>query len=198
MADGFATPSLTSPNNGDDIGPRRFSVAELDAMFDAHILSRDEKIELVNGEILQMNAQMIPHGVIKFRLAMKLSTILSPQFEVHVELSVQLNDNTLVDPDISITSKLKLERRYLRRDEIQMVAEVSDTTLAYDLGEKAKLYAKAGIAEYWVVDIHGAQTWVHREPSAQGYGSITSVPFDQGLDALVDGTVKVVVAELLA
>jgi Uma2 family endonuclease len=197
MADGFATPSLTFPNNGGEIGPRRFSVAELDAMFDANILSRDEKIELVNGEILQMNAQMMPEGVIKCRLATKLSTILSPQLEVYIRLSVQLNDNTLVDPDISVTSKLKPERRYLRRDEILMVAEVSDTTLAYDLGEKARLYANAGIAEYWVVDINGAQTWVHREPSAQGYGSLGSVPFDQGLDTLVDSGVKVFVAELV-
>jgi Uma2 family endonuclease len=197
MADGFATPNLPSPSRGTEIGPRRFSVAELDAMFDANILSRDEKIELVNGEIIQMNSQMMPHGAIKFRLAMKLSTILSQLFEVHVELSVQLNDNTLVDPDISITSKLKLERRYLRRDEILMITEVSDTTLAYDLGEKARLYANAGIGEYWVVDINETQTWVHREPSATGYSSVLEVPFDKPLTALFDPSVQVVVADLL-
>jgi Uma2 family endonuclease len=197
MADGFATPSLTFPNTGGEIGPRRFSVAELDAMFDANILSRDEKIELVNGEILQMNAQMMPEGVIKCRLATKLSTILSPQLEVYIRLSVQLNDNTLVDPDISVTTKLKPERRYLRRDEILMVAEVSDTTLAYDLGEKARLYANAGIAEYWVVDIHGAQTWVHREPEAIGYGRVTQVPFTDMLASTSIKAINVTIDNLL-
>lgn len=194
MADGFQTiPEL----GAGPLARRRFSVVELDAMFDAQILSRDERIELVNGEILQINSQMMPHGVIKFRLAMKLSTILSPLFDVHVELSVQLNDNTLVDPDISITSKLKIERRYLRRDEILMAIEVSDTTLDFDLGQKARVYAKADIPEYWVVDINGAQTWVHREPVAHGYGRVMQVPFADMLAATSVKGINVAVDDLL-
>jgi Uma2 family endonuclease len=197
MADGFATPSLTSPNNGGDIGPRRFSVAELDAMFDANILSRDEKIELVNGEILQMNAQMMPHGVIKFNLALKLTELLQFDFRVSTETTVQLSGVTLVDPDVFVILRKPLERRYFRGDELLLAVEVADTSLGYDLGQKASLYAQAAVPELWVIDLNGTQTWVHREPSAQGYGSIIGVPFDQGLNALVDGTVKVVVAELL-
>jgi Uma2 family endonuclease len=194
MADGFQSTPFPSDVS---IKRRSFSVAELDAMFDANILSRDEKIELIDGEIIETNSQMMLHGVLKFRLAMKLSALLSPLLEVHHGLSVQLNDNTLVDPDISITPKLKLERRYLRRDELFMVAEVSDTTLDYDLGEKARVYAKAGVSEYWVVDINGAQTWVHREPSETGYKSKTSVAFDRNLELLeVEGT-KIRVSELL-
>jgi Uma2 family endonuclease len=194
MADGFQSP----PDLGAvAIKRRSFTVAELDAMFDAEILSRDEKIELIEGEIIEVNSQMMPHGVVKFRLAMKLSTLLSPLLEVHVELSVQLNDNTLVDPDISVTPKLKLERRYLRRDEILMAIEVSDTTLDYDLGEKARVYSKAGIAEYWVVDINGAQTWVHCEPSESGYTSIVSLSFASPLALLIDGAAQVTIGELL-
>jgi Uma2 family endonuclease len=194
MADGFQSTPLPSDVS---IKRRSFSVAELDAMFDAEILSRDEKIELIEGEIIEMNSQMMPHGVIKFRLAMKLSAVLSPLLEVHVELSVQLNDNTLVDPDISITPKLKLERRYLRRDELFMVAEVSDTTLDYDLGEKARIYAKAAVPEYWVVDINGAQTWVHREPSETGYKSKIGMAFDKKLELLAVEGVTVQISELL-
>jgi Uma2 family endonuclease len=194
MADGFQSTPFPS-----DVGIKRrsFSVAELDAMFDAEILSRDEKVELIDGEIIEMNSQMMLHGVIKFRLAMKLSAMLSPLLEVHLGLSVQLNDNTLVDPDVSITPKLKLERRYLRRDELCMVAEVADTTLDYDLGEKARIYAKAGVAEYWVVDINGAQTWVHREPTETGYKAKTSAAFDKKLELLVVEGATIQISELL-
>jgi Uma2 family endonuclease len=194
MADGFqSTPDFHAVA----IKRRSFSVAELDAMFDANILSRDEKIELIEGEIIEVNSQMMTHGVIKFRLAMKLSALLSPLLEVHVELSVQLNDNTLVDPDISITPKLKLERRYLRRDELLMAIEVSDTTLDFDLGEKARVYAKAGIPEYWVVDINGAQTWVHRQPTETGYESRTSAAFDKKLALLAVEGATIQISELL-
>ena len=69
MADGFQS---TLDPNSETIRKRTFSVAELDAMFDAEILSRDEKIELIEGEIIQVNSQMMPHGAMKFNLASKL------------------------------------------------------------------------------------------------------------------------------
>jgi Uma2 family endonuclease len=188
MADGFATSTLSSRHAANAISPRLFSVAELDAMFEANILSRDERIELISGEIIQMNSQMMPHGVLKFRLAVALAAQLSDGLEVQSELTVKLDDQTLVDPDIAITPRLKIERRYLRPDELIMAIEVSDTTLSFDLTTKAKLYARAGIKELWIVDINGAQTWVHKKPDDTGYTLLVSVPFIEPLIAeTVDG-----------
>jgi Uma2 family endonuclease len=197
MADGFATPSLNAQNNSDEIGRRRFSVAELDAMFDANILSRDEKIELVNGEILQINSQMMPHGVIKFRLALKIAGSLPTDLEVQSEWSVKLDEKTLVDPDIAITPRFKIERRYMRPDEIFLAIEVADTTLNYDTKTKALLYATAGIAEYWVVDINGSQTWVHTGPSNRGYATLSQVPFSAALSPNTIAGISIVISSLL-
>lgn len=197
MADGFATPSLSGQEKGDEINPRRFSVAELDAMFDANILSRDERIELVNGEILQMNSQMMPHGVIKFNLAHKLAGLLGAEFRISTETTVQLADATLVDPDIFITFRKPLERRYFQGEELLLAVEVADTSLGYDLGQKANLYAQAGVPELWVIDVNNAQTWIHSAPSGADYASIITVAFDDALTLRLDESVKIIVGELL-
>jgi Uma2 family endonuclease len=194
LADGFQSPlDLNAPA----MTRRSFSVAELDAMFEAQILSRDEKIELIDGEIVQMNAQMMPHGVIKFNLAARLLALLPASFRVSVETTVKLDNVTLVDPDILITPRKPVERRYFQNDELLLVIEVADTSLAYDMGIKAKLYARASVEELWVVDVNGSQTWVHREPSEQGYASIVSMPFETELSPLIDGAATVTIGELL-
>jgi Uma2 family endonuclease len=195
MADGFQSTPFPS-----DVGIKRrsFSVAELDAMFDANILSRDEKIELIDGEIIEMNSQMMLHGVLKMRILKSVLLQLSDGFDVSNELTVQLSKNALVDPDVLITSKLNAERRYVRSDELLLAIEVADTSLTYDLGAKAMQYACAGIAELWVININGGETVVHREPSLSGYTSIVKVPFSDKLVPLVDPGVTIVVGEFLS
>ncbi len=194
MADGFQ--SILDPNS-ETIRKRTFSVAELDAMFDAEILSRDEKIELIEGEIIQVNSQMMPHGAMKFNLASKLLASLPQTYRVSVEQTVQLNNNTIVDPDIFVTPKVPLERRYVRCDEVLLAIEVADTSLAYDTGVKATLYAKAGVREMWVIDINAKQTWVHREPSKAGYKVVTKQAFSASLAPLFYPDAAIVVGGLL-
>jgi Putative restriction endonuclease len=195
MADGFQSTPFPSDVS---IKRRSFSVAELDAMFDANILSRDEKIELIEGEIIETNSQMMLHGVLKMRILKSVLLQLADGFDVSNELTVQLGKNALVDPDVLITPKLNAERRYVRSDELLLAIEVADTSLTYDLGVKAMQYARAGIAELWVININGGETLVHREPSSNGYSSIIKVPFSDKLVPLVDPDVTVVIGEFLS
>lgn len=194
MADGLqSSPDVTARQ----MTRRSFSVSELDAMFDAKILSRDEKIELIDGEIFKMNSQMVPHGVLKMRLAFAIASCLTADMEVQSECSLRLNETTLVDPDIAITPRLKIERRYMRPDEVLLAIEVSDASLDYDVKTKSRMYSHARIGEYWVVDINIAQTWVHRDPSNEGYRSVFNVPFVDTLAAISVAGISVVIDELL-
>jgi Uma2 family endonuclease len=193
MADGFATPPLNASNHSDEIGPRRFSVAELDAMFDANILSRDERIELVNGEIIQMNSQMMLHGVVKMRILKTLLRQLPDQYDASSEFSVQLSDNTIVDPDVFVTPVLLPERRYVKSSELFLAVEVADTSVSYDRGPKALLYAQSGITELWVVDVNNSITFAYTLPSPDGYQSMLEVGFDKPLRATFNSAVEVVI-----
>jgi Uma2 family endonuclease len=59
-------------------------------------------------------------------------------------------------------------------EDLAMVVEIADSSLAFDLGLKARLYARAGIAEYWVADLNGRHLVVHRKPGAEGYGDVAA------------------------
>ncbi len=77
-------------------------------------------------------------------------------------------------PDVSVTRQevMAYAARFPGPDDLILVAEVSDSSLAYDLGPKVLLYAKASIPEYWVLDIAGRRLLVHRQPGQNGYADI--------------------------
>lgn len=143
-----------------------------------------------------MNSQMLRHGVIKMRILKALLKQLPEQFDASNEITVQLSDTTLVDPDVLVTSKLDADIRYVRRDELFLAIEVAHTSIAYDLGVKAQNYAHAAIQELWVVDVNNELTWVHRLPSETGYRSVISVEFDEPLTPLISDDVKIVIGSL--
>ena len=181
MANGFHTP-INSPSAS--MARRSFNVADMEAMFDADILSREEKIELIDGEIITMNSQMMPHAVLKSRLSRRFAQLLPESFDIIIEGTTLLNAQTLIEPDILIAMRLPGdERRYVDSTELLLAIEIADTSLAYDLGTKALLYAGANIPELWVVDLNNAETWVHRQPTADAYMSIIPVPFEEVLKA---------------
>ena len=82
-----------------------------------------------------------------------------------------------------------VQKRYRRHPlpgDILLLIEVADTTLPLDLGEKATLYAEAGIPEYWVVDIEGRRLLAHRQPAGGGYSDVRSFAGDDGVAPLSD------------
>ena len=78
-----------------------------------------------------------------------------------------------------------------------LIAEVSDTSLKYDINEKAELYSTAGIAEYWVLDLNGRQLLVFREPTSNGYATKLTVPEIGNVTPLAMPTASIKVADLL-
>ena len=68
--------------------------------------------------------------------------------------------------------------------DLQLVVEVSDTTLSFDLTTKASIYARAGIVEYWVLDIAGRRMIVHREPQGGRYVSVTAYSAEESVSPL--------------
>jgi Uma2 family endonuclease len=103
-----------------------------------------------------------------------------------VESSIRLSDTTLVEPDIVIYPRA-LNLLDVRGPDILLAVEVADTTLVFDKGRKAELYASYGVRELWVIDANRRTTWVHRHPDGQGWGSVTEVPPDQLLAPNVPG-----------
>lgn len=115
------------------------------------------KTELIDGEVVYMNAQHRPHARIKSRLYVALSNALSDRperLEALVEGSVSVPPHNVPEPDITITSEPD-GRGLIPLTSVRLIIEVSDTTLHSDLKQKSGIYAAHGVPEYWVADVNG-------------------------------------------
>ena len=178
-------PALNVPHTA------RLRVADFMLLNDAGAFADDGKVELVEGEIICMNAQYMRHASIKTALVVELVAALrriGSALRAVVEVGVALSHDSMPEPDITLTSyrgsgPVPIET-------VALLVEVSDTTLDNDLGRKAALYARAGVAEYWVVDVEGNSIVRHAAPGAYGYAARQVTAFGDALHAAtIDGLV---------
>ena len=166
--------------------PYRFTVDQFLALCEQGLFDDYAKSELIEGEIVVTNAQHSRHSRVKTRLAVRLANALealgSP-LEPQIEASVRLDDGSLPEPDIVLTSYRGTG--FVPVETLALVIEVSDSTLETDLGRKADLYADAGVPEYWVVDLNENRVLLHANPrgDGDGYDGQLDVPFGEPLHA---------------
>lgn len=146
---------------------RRFTAAEVFTMLEAGVLSEDEKIELIDGDIVPMAPQSAPHMFIKTKLNRLFAKSLPPQLCVYVEPTLWMPDGSLFDPDLVIAPDMPTPSK-LDPAAVLLLIEVAASSLARDLAVKAPRYAAAGIAEYWVVEAETRVTHRLRDPAADG------------------------------
>ena len=147
---------------------RRFTVAEVEAMVAAGVLEEDERVELIGGELVPMSPKGNQHEVVKTALLARWYRVRPDDVLLTPETTFRLSEDTYLEPDVVIyprTSGL----RGLTGESVLLVVEIADSSLRYDIGRKASLYASFGIRELWVIDAVRLTTRVFREPAADGY-----------------------------
>jgi Uma2 family endonuclease len=150
---------------------RAFTVAEVVRMQDAGIIADDENFELLEGEIVPMQAKTHIHELIKSTLTLGVARALPEPLWMGVVSTLYLSSNTFVEPDLMIYPKgLRLED--VKGPDILLAIEVAATSLGYDRGLKAQLYARYGVCELWVIDAARRATFVHQDPQPNGWRSI--------------------------
>jgi Uma2 family endonuclease len=155
--------------------PRRaFTVADVRRMIDAGVLGEDEKFELIEGEIVPVSPSHDPHERLKSALILTIAPLLPEDLWLSVESSIYLAERTFVEPDLCIYSR-KLMLRDVKGPDLQLVIEVADSTLAFDLGPKAQLYAAYGAQQLWVVNAKTRVTTIHTGSTASGWASIREI-----------------------
>jgi Uma2 family endonuclease len=157
--------------------PRRaFTVDEIARMIDAGIIGEDEKFELIEGEIVISAAKGFAHERIKSALTIAVVRALPDHLTIGVETTLRLTNTVMLEPDIAVFAKdlFKKVARFAQLDpgEASLVIEVAVSSLAYDRGLKARLYARHLVKEFWVIDANEGVTWVHTGPSGDGWSSI--------------------------
>jgi Uma2 family endonuclease len=165
-------------NAAEGLPRRRFTVAELEAMTAAGILDEDERIELIGGEIVPMSPKGNHHEILKAALNIYWARKLPPDLMLVTETTFRLTVDTYLEPDFVFYPKAT-GIAGLSAETARLVVEIADSSLGYDLGRKASLYASFGIAELWVIDAMRLVIHVHRDPGPSGYRSVTTASKDE-------------------
>lgn len=149
---------------------RDLTVAEILHLQDIGVISEDDNFELVEGEIVPVQSKSHRHELIKIHLNIAIARALPGNLWMGVESSMYLSDRTILEPDLVVYPRgIKLED--VEGADILLAVEVALSTLGYDLGRKAGLYARYGVRELWVIDAARNRTHVHREPRPDRWGS---------------------------
>ena len=146
---------------------RLFTVKEFERLVESGIFREDERVELIEGRIVQMN----PIGDDHIWNVNRLAAIFfrGTDCMVSVQNPVRLGDRMLPQPDLAVLRPDAQQRRKSVPAEILLLIEVADSSLTYDRQVKAALYAAAEIPEFWIVDINGQRIEAYSEPSPAGY-----------------------------
>lgn len=162
--------------------PVRWTREQYYAMGEAGILPERPRVELIEGEILLMSPQNHRHRhVIAFSTTV-LVRLFGDTHVVQVQLPLDLGTYSQPEPDFSLVPIQQARTVTLHPTCPDLVIEISDTTLAYDR-RKGRVYASAGIPEFWLINLRKKVLEVHRGPSDGGYTSTTLHRPDQPVAA---------------
>lgn len=151
----------------------RFTRDEYHRMAQTGILPPDARVELINGEILEMSPIGRRHKVSVDRLTDIFAPALQGKAIVRVQSSIVLSDGQEPEPDITVLRYR--DDFYGESDEtpadILLIIEVADTSEGYDRRTKGPLYARYGIPELWIADVNRDRLTVYRDPTPDGYAT---------------------------
>lgn len=177
----------------------KFNIHDVERMVKAGMFAGNERVELIEGELIQM----APQGSYHIGSINRLAAILIPQLlgkaVVSVQNAVIINDVNEPQPDISL---LRFRDDYYsnakaRPEDIFLLIEVSDSTVTYDRKVKVPLYARNGVAEVWVVNLPKKIVEVYSHLENGKYKVVKKLEFGETLSPKLIPSLKIKVAEII-
>jgi Uma2 family endonuclease len=182
----------------DSFPRRKLSVDDFRRMGEAGILHEDDRVELIDGEMIEM----APIGPLHAAQVNLLSRIFvraaGDEAIVSIQNPIALPPHDEPQPDIAlIRPRADRYRASLpNAGDIYLLIEVADTTLRYDRDIKMPLYARHGIAETWLVDLQSESVIVHRRPGSSGYEDVSTAGRASLLSPLLLPAIRIDLTEL--
>lgn len=148
-----------------------FTVEDYYKMAEVGILKPTDRVELINGEIIQMSPIKSLHASVVTWLGEELNFQLRGKATVRIQNPIRIDTYSEPEPDIAVVKykKDKYRNQHPTGEDVYLVIEVADTTLMKDRTIKKQLYAAVGIPEYWIINLKAKQIEVYRQPSGKGY-----------------------------
>jgi len=180
--------------------PRRYklSVEDYHRLGEAGILTEDSRVELIEGELIEMAPIGGPHMTVVNRLNKLLVLAVGDRGVVSVQNPVRLSPYSEPQPDFTVL-RVRADDAAAAvpgPEDVLLLIEVADTTLAYDRDTKLGLYAKSGILESWIVNLSSQCIEVYREPTGDGYSKRIDVQRQDSVAPLALPTIRIAAAEV--
>jgi Uma2 family endonuclease len=150
----------------------QFTTTEYERMAEAGILSEDDRVELVEGEVLKMTPIGSRHAACVNRLNTLVSQQVGGSVIVSVQNPVRLTQYTEPQPDLALLRPRAdfYSEGHPAPEDVLLIVEVAETSLGYDRDVKLPLYARAGIPEVWIVDLDREEILAYSRPREGAYG----------------------------
>jgi Uma2 family endonuclease len=176
-----------------------FTVDEYYRIYQAGVLNEDDRVELINGEIVYMSPTGTKHATCVDRLAEILTFALQKQAQLRVQSSIQLPPNSQPQPDLALL-KRKADfyvSAHPTPADIYLLIEVADSSIAFDRNVKMPMYGAAGIPEAWLVDIEAQCIEVYRHPESGSYAESQTFKPGQSISLQAFPDIQIAVTEVL-
>ncbi len=144
-----------------------WTVEEFERLFDAGFFAPDARLELIEGEIFESMTQRTPHSVAVMLAQDVLTAIFSTGFRVRVQLPMVFGISSKPEPDLAVVEGTPRTFLESHPSTAVLAVEISDTTLVTDQTTKSSLYARAGVEEYWIVNLVDRTLEVRCQPFEQ-------------------------------
>ena len=143
---------------------RRWSRLEYDRMIDAGVLMPDDRVELIDGEIVTMTPQKSRHATAVRLAEIALRQAFGANVDVRTQLPLAIDPASEPEPDVAVVAGSPRDYRDAHPSTAILIVEVADASLSVDRTMKASVYARAGIADYWLLNLVDQVLEIHREP----------------------------------
>ena len=168
--------------------------AEYEHLIDLGAFTTRDRLELIEGEILEKMPQNEPHEAGIMFCTEILGDIFRAGYVVRAQLPLSLGANSVPEPDFAVVNGRSRDFVQRRPTSAVLIVEVSDSSLAYDRTTKAKLYARAAVPEYWILNLNERILEVYRKPVGTEYTERTD--YDETQTVTLNGQ-TVAVKDLL-
>ena len=161
------------------------------------VLAPDARTELIDGEIIEMSPQSSYHAATVSLVQETLRSTFGERYTVRVQLPLVLSDTNEPEPDLAVVKGSPRDYVEAHPTEAVLVVEVADTSLDFDRSRKLATYARAGIADYWIINLRDRCVEVYRDPHGTVYGTKQTLTPGDTLLPLAPPEASVAAADLL-
>jgi Uma2 family endonuclease len=179
------------------IRTHRWTRREYERMGEAGILAPDARTELIDGEVIEVSPQSSYHAATVSFAQEALRRAFGDGYTVRVQLPLALGEASEPEPDLAVAPGTPRDYVEAHPANAALVVEVADTSLDFDRNRKAGLYARAGLADYWIINLRDHCVEVYRDPRGGLYGTKQTLASGETLAPLARPEATIATDDLL-